>query len=145
MKKVLFVANTLQMGGAERILFNVLKNIDKSKYDVTVLALVDYGVLVDEIKKIDGVKYIGGFKGLFGKTRLNEKSCFYKLENKMMIKKLKKYAEIIRKHADILYPRFVKEEYDIEIAFLEGPITRLFSVKNKNTRKKFAVSLGIKK
>lgn len=34
-----------------------------------------------------------------------------------------------------IYKKYVKEDYDIEIAFLEGPITRLFSVKNKNTKK----------
>ena len=34
-----------------------------------------------------------------------------------------------------IYKKFIKEDYDVEIAFLEGPITRLFSVKNKKTRK----------
>lgn len=34
-----------------------------------------------------------------------------------------------------IYKKYVKEDYDIEIAFLEGPITRLFSVKNKNAKK----------
>lgn len=135
MKKVLFVANTLQMGGAERILYNVIKNIDKTKYDVTVLALVNYGVFVDEIKKIDGVKYIGGFNGVFGKTKLNEKSLFYKIENKIMTKKLKKYTKIIREHAEELYPKFIKDEYDVEIAFLEGRVSRFVS-KSTNPKSK---------
>lgn len=34
-----------------------------------------------------------------------------------------------------IYKKYIKQDYDIEIAFLEGPITRLFSVKNKKTRK----------
>ena len=34
-----------------------------------------------------------------------------------------------------IYRKFIKDEYDVEIAFLEGPVTRLFSCKNKNTRK----------
>jgi len=34
-----------------------------------------------------------------------------------------------------IYKKYIKEDYDTEIAFLEGPITRLFSVKNKKTRK----------
>ena len=34
-----------------------------------------------------------------------------------------------------LYKKYVDDNYDVEIAFLEGPITRLFSVKNNNTRK----------
>lgn len=34
-----------------------------------------------------------------------------------------------------IYKKYIKKDYDVEIAFLEGPITRLFSVKNKKTRK----------
>lgn len=138
MKKVLFVANTLQIGGAERILVNVIKNIDKTKYDVTVLALVDYGVLVDEIKSINGIKYIGGFKGIFNKTKLNEKSLFYKLENKIMIKKLKKYANKLKNNAEKYYPLFVKDEYDVEIAFLEGRVSKFVSCSTNKKSKKIS-------
>jgi len=34
-----------------------------------------------------------------------------------------------------IYSKYIKEDYDIEIAFLEGPITRLFSIKNKEIKK----------
>lgn len=34
-----------------------------------------------------------------------------------------------------IYKKYIRKNYDVEIAFLEGPITRLFSVKNKKTRK----------
>lgn len=34
-----------------------------------------------------------------------------------------------------IYKKCIKQDYDVEIAFLEGPITRLFSIKNKNVRK----------
>ena len=34
-----------------------------------------------------------------------------------------------------IYKKYISENCDVEIAFLEGPITRLFSVKNKKTRK----------
>lgn len=33
------------------------------------------------------------------------------------------------------YNKYVKNNYDVEVAFLEGPITRLFSVKNKGVKK----------
>lgn len=33
------------------------------------------------------------------------------------------------------YEKYIQGEYDKEIAFLEGPITRLFSTKNKKTKK----------
>lgn len=38
----------------------------------------------------------------------------------------------MKKH---IYRKFIKSNYDTEIAFLEGPITRLFSTKNKKTKK----------
>lgn len=138
MKKILFVANTLQFGGAERILINVLKNIDKSKYDISVLALVDYGVLVDEVKSIEGIKYIGGFKGVFNKTKLNEKSKFYKIENRIMKHKLKKYAKKIRNSSNELYAKFIKDEYDIEIAFLEGRVSKFVSCSTNEKSKKIS-------
>lgn len=34
-----------------------------------------------------------------------------------------------------IYNKYIRNKYDTEIAFLEGPITRLFSVKNTNTKK----------
>ena len=35
----------------------------------------------------------------------------------------------------IIYNKKIKQNYDTEIAFLEGPITRLFSTKNKDVHK----------
>lgn len=34
-----------------------------------------------------------------------------------------------------IYQKQIKKDYDVEIAFLEGPITRLFSIKNRNIKK----------
>lgn len=36
---------------------------------------------------------------------------------------------------DIIYKKYIKNNYDTEVAFLEGPITTLISPKNKNTTK----------
>ena len=138
MKNVLFVANTLQIGGAERILVNILKNIDKTKYDVTFLALVNYGVLVKEIKKIHGIRYIGGFDGIFKKIELNPKSKIYKIENYLMQKKLKKYANILKNVTPDIYRKFVKDDYDVEIAFLEGRVSKFVSMSTNEKSKKVA-------
>ncbi|MCI8443718.1 MAG: glycosyltransferase [Clostridia bacterium] len=35
----------------------------------------------------------------------------------------------------VIYHKKIKEDYDIEIAFLEGAITRILSTKNRNTKK----------
>ena len=46
-KKVLFAIESLAGGGAEKILATIVKNIDKTKFDITVLTVVKTGVYVE--------------------------------------------------------------------------------------------------
>ena len=43
MKKVLFLIHDLGQGGAEKVLVNLVNNLDKEKFDVTVMSLFDVG------------------------------------------------------------------------------------------------------
>lgn len=138
MEKLLFVVHTLQVGGAEKVLLNILKNIDKEKYDVTVLALVDDGIYVDKVKEIDGVKYKYIFKAFFKKSRSNKKSKLYKLSNKIMGKIWKKYLKKMKFSSAKLYEKYVDEKYDVEIAFLEGKVSKFVSYSNNPDSKKIA-------
>ena len=51
-KKVLFAIESLAGGGAEKILATIVKNIDKTKFDITVLTVVKTGVYVEEVEKL---------------------------------------------------------------------------------------------
>lgn len=101
--KILFLIPSLEHGGAEKVLVNLVNNIDKSKFDVTVQTLFDVGVNKQYLKK--EVVY---------------KTCFthYFRGNSRIIKHIP---------AKILYKRLVKEQYDIVISYLEGPTTRIIS------------------
>ena len=44
MKKILFFIPNLMHGGAEKVLVNLVNNLDKEKYDITVQTLFDVGV-----------------------------------------------------------------------------------------------------
>ena len=136
MKKVLFVLHTLQVGGAEKALINILKNIDKNKFSVTVLSLVDDGPLLDEVKSIKGINYKYIFKAYFKKTRLNRQSRFYKIANMIMSFIWKIYLRKIINSSDKLYKKYIKEHYDIEIAFLEGKVAKFVSNSNNKDSKK---------
>ena len=61
-KKVLFLIPNLAHGGAEKVLVNLVNNIDKSKFDVTLQTLFDVGVNKKYLH--DDVKYIAGCKVL---------------------------------------------------------------------------------
>lgn len=55
MIKVLFLIHDLGQGGAEKVLVNLVNNMDKSKSDITVMAL--FGGGVNEEKTISLCNY----------------------------------------------------------------------------------------
>ncbi len=105
MKKILICIYNLQGGGAERVLINFLDVIDKNKCDITLLVLRKEGIYLNKIP--EGIRVIYGFKTLFGRKVSNKVLSF--LPNKL------------------LYKLFVKEDFDVEISFLEGFATKVIS------------------
>ena len=57
MLKVLFLIHDLGHGGAEKVLVNLVNHLDRSKFDITVLALFGGGVneLAERLDEFDGV------------------------------------------------------------------------------------------
>ena len=136
MKKILFVLHTLQAGGAEKVFINLLKHINKDKYDVTVLAIVNDGLYIEELKKIDKVKYKWVFPSFFCKSRNNKNSGFYNISNKIMDFIWKIYIFMLKYFSGIIYRLRVKEKFDIEIAFLEGKVAKFVSNSNNKESEK---------
>lgn len=60
--KILFVSESLNIGGAEKALLSILKLLDYSKLDVTLKLISKSGSFVKELNGIDGLKvdYIVG-------------------------------------------------------------------------------------
>ncbi len=102
-KKVLFLIHDLGHGGAEKVLVNLVNNMDKNKFEITVMALFGGGINEKFLK--EGVKYKTIFKRPF---RGNSK--ILKLFSPRM-----------------LHKKFIKEKYDIEVSYLEGPSARIIS------------------
>lgn len=117
MKRVLFGITSLCLGGAERVLVDVANKISKD-YDITIFTIYSNGELEKQLNS--NVK----LKALINK-RYDELTKFEKIIKPIQIMLFK----------NSIYKKYINDGYDIEIAFLEGPITRLFSSKNKKTRK----------
>ena len=117
MKKILFGITSLTLGGAEKVLVDLANELSK-KYDVTILTIYAKGEFEKKLSPNVKLKTIYNFQ-------FNDMSNIKKKITALKLLLLKKH----------FYKKYVKEDYDIEIAFLEGPITRLLGVKNKNTRK----------
>jgi len=117
MKKLLFGITSLTLGGAERVLVDLTNELCE-KYEITIFTLYPNG----EFEKTLSPKV--KLKSLYNKQ--------YKELNK--IQKVLIPLRIWLQQKSI-YKKNIKNNYDVEIAFLEGAITRLFSTKNKNTTK----------
>lgn len=123
MKKIIFMIESMVVGGAEKALINIANNLDKTKYEVTVLSMFKYSVY-------DGYDY--KFKEMFNKDVKvqhlidNSNKIKYKLFNFF-------YNKIPKK---LTYKYFIKEKYDIEVAFYEGfPTIFLSNSTNKGSKK----------
>lgn len=138
MKKVLIAIHTLQMGGVEKIVINLLKNIDKEKFDVTLLSIVNDGIYIDEVKKIDNIKYKYFFNSLFKKSREDANSPYNRITSKIMNIIWKYYLFMIKHFPKYLYKKNIKEKYDIEISFLEGKVAKIIANSPNPNSKKIA-------
>lgn len=111
MIKILFMIHDLGQGGAEKVLVNLVNNMNKNQFDITVLSLFGGGV---------NEKYL--------KTHINYQSIFSRTVpgNSKLMKVLS---------PERLHKKYIKEHYDIEVSYLEGPAARIVSgCRDKNTK-----------
>lgn len=101
--RVLFLIPTLDRGGAENVLLNLVNNMDHSKFDITVQTLFDMNSQKNELNP--NISY---------KTFMNRQ---FKGNSKL-------FARIPSKW---LFKIIVKEQYDIVVSYLEGPTTHILS------------------
>ena len=124
-KKILFVIESLSGGGAEKVLVTIVKNIDKTKFDITVLTVVKTGVYVEEVEKYC--------------TLISMLTEYEKLTNPIAKTKYKvDYKKIYKEDCEKIYKKYVKNEYDVEIAFVEGFVTKLVANSTNKYSKKYA-------
>ena len=103
MIKILFLIHDLGHGGAEKVLVNLVNNMDPEKFDITLMTLFDVGV-----------------NRQFIKPHITYKTCFSK-----MFPGNSKLMQLLTPNQ--LHNWLIKDHYDIEVAYLEGPSARVIS------------------
>lgn len=116
-KKVLFLINTLNGGGAEKVLIDTVNALDRTKYQITVQTVTDRGIFKDRLAPYINYKSIVCVKNAFFKR------LFTYIINFILPPKL-------------THMLFIGNGYDCEIAFLEGVPAKIISASpNKNAVK----------
>ena len=112
MIKILFHIDTLVGGGAEKVLCNLVNHMDHSIFDIT----------VQTVYPDDAAKYLAD--GIHYKSIYPSKNKFYQT--------LYRVEAVL----GLIYPLHMKDDYDIEVAYLEfGPTKVIASSTNKKAKK----------
>lgn len=118
MKKILFFIPTLTGGGAERVLVTAVNALNPSKYEIVVQTLVSSGIYQEQLN--NNIKYRSIISS---RNSFIQRVCAYFLQFVLP--------------ASLVYRMFVKDDYDVEIAFLEGFPVKLISASCCSGAKKY--------
>ena len=137
-KKILFLIHTLQVGGAEKVLVNLVNKLDKKKYDVTVMTVINTGAFREALDKDIKYKTIIDIKMPGKKTKNKSGNLLNKTSKvKQMMANLYRWAWRYV-NCEKIYKKFIKEDYDVEVAFLEGISAKIIANSTNKHAKKIA-------
>lgn len=120
-KKILFLIESLAGGGAEKILSVLALRLEKGKFDVTVMTVVDTGIHAEQVRQVVNYHSLLGVPPVTLLARIWY-WCRYKL--------------VYSLPPSWIHRVFIREHYDVEVAFIEGFSTKLIAASpNPHSRK----------
>ena len=123
--RVLFFIESLEGGGAEKVLETLVRHIDKKKYDLTVIAISGGGKyeksIASHAKYSCLLRHPSCYRGI--------KKIFYALKYKLIYSWLPNW---------LIYRLFIPKGFDVEVAFVEGFATKVLAASSNKQAKKFA-------
>ena len=147
MKKILFMIINMNIGGTEKALLNMIAEMPRDRFDISILMLEEYGGFLEYIPKDINIKYLDYYKDI--ECILNnppQQVCKYLIKKGRVIKginillihiisKIKGERSNFFKYVLKSYPDIL-EEYDIAVAYA-GPMDFIsYFVANKVKAKK---------
>ena len=121
-KRLLFIVPHLQGAGVEKVLVSMINSLDKLKYDITVMSIIDKGERKKELAKHIKYKYV----------RKEE----YKILG-MKLRGVDRFFQFVfrRFSPKLLHEIFVRGKYDIEIDYWGQEGLKLVAGADKKTKK----------
>lgn len=124
--KILFRIRSMETGGVQKVLLNILNHLDKNIFDVTLLLNLYQGELIKEIPESIKVQYIGK-----GREFMNSNSFIKKFQLITRAAKLKLYSKFPR----LLYKNLKLYDQDVEIAFFHYNYDDVLNSPNLKSKK----------
>ena len=108
MKKIVFGITSLTLGGAERVLVDIANKL-KDEYEVTIFTIYEKGIFEYELDE-----------------KVNLVSLYDFAYNDLSDTKKRIIPIKVLNSGKSIYKKYIEGKYDVQISFLEGPITRIF-------------------
>ena len=124
MKKVVFFIESLEGGGAEKSLTELVENMDKSKFDITVVTESNDEVYTQRVQSACNLRYLV--------KKCSPERFFHYTLNRLI------YRFINTVPQKILHKIIIGNRYDIEVACCEGFATKLIANSTNRSSKKIA-------
>ena len=124
--KILFRHRSMEMGGVEKVMLSLLNNLDKEKFDMTVLLSLNQGELRNEFPHHVRKIYL-----VDGKEDLSTNPVLQKVQLLQRKWKLEKF----RKNPEKIDREILKNEFDVEIAMTYNDFEPVLNSSNKNSKK----------
>lgn len=122
-KRIMFMVESMMVGGAERVLINLVNSLDSCKFDITVISVFKNGVYP-------------GYPCVFKDSWAPHVTYKYLVDNDNPFKYRMFNMAFNRGSKRLLHQLLVGESYDVEIAWYEGlPTTFLAHSSNRHSRK----------
>ena len=149
-EKILFIYDSMMMGGTSTALLSLMNTIDRSKYEISLLLYTNTGPYMEEIPSFVRVlepaylesKLLDSRKRKIIKTVLSGK-VFLALNSLRKYRNTAKgnFRKILMHYgmaAQVSLSRIVHEEFDYAIGFMEGWSNEYVASSKINAKKKFA-------
>ena len=122
-KRLMFLIESMVVGGAERVLINLVNGLDAEKYDITVISVFKQSVFE-------------GYQCTFSESLLPHVKYKYLVDNTNLLKYRLFNAFFYHGGKWLLHQLLIGDGYDVEIAWYEGlPTTFLAHSSNQHSRK----------
>lgn len=149
MKKIVFMVINMNIGGTEKALLNMIDEISREEYNITILMLENRGGFLEDIPKDVHVKYLKNYEDIKDVLNKPPKEVALNLINNnhilkaarlfitSLICKLKNDRSLYFKYVLRNYP-VIEEEYDIAVAYA-GPMEFItyYVLNNIKAREKY--------
>ncbi len=124
MKKVIFFIESLEGGGAEKSLTELVENLNKSDFDITVVTESDNEVYTQRVRSVCNLRCLTKKCDRQNHLRYNWNRIVFRLINTAPKK--------------LVHRLLIGNRFDVEIAYCEGLATKLIAASGNNKSKKIA-------